>query len=133
MAFKFGKRSLEQLNTCHSVLQDIAFEARQVLDFTVLEGFRPNHVQDEMFRTGRSKLKGGQSKHNQAPSLAMDLAPYPIDWANRERFILLAGIIKGVAATKGVRIRWGGDWDSDNDMYDQTFNDLPHFELVDIK
>jgi peptidoglycan L-alanyl-D-glutamate endopeptidase CwlK len=27
------------------------------------------------------------------------------------------------------RIRWGGDWDMDNDLSDNTFNDLVHFEL----
>jgi hypothetical protein len=30
-----------------------------------------------------------------------------------------------------IKIRWGGDWDSDNIMKDQTFNDLPHFQLED--
>ena len=30
-----------------------------------------------------------------------------------------------------IKIRWGGDWDSDNIMKDQTFNDLPHFEIID--
>lgn len=29
------------------------------------------------------------------------------------------------------RIRWGGDWDRDHDVKDQTFNDLVHFEVVD--
>jgi peptidoglycan L-alanyl-D-glutamate endopeptidase CwlK len=27
-------------------------------------------------------------------------------------------------------IRWGGDWDSDTEVNDQTFIDLPHFELI---
>ena len=26
-------------------------------------------------------------------------------------------------------VRWGGDWDNDRDIMDQTFDDLPHFEL----
>jgi hypothetical protein len=30
-----------------------------------------------------------------------------------------------------VKLRWGGDWDSDKDTKDQNFNDLPHFELID--
>jgi peptidoglycan L-alanyl-D-glutamate endopeptidase CwlK len=27
-------------------------------------------------------------------------------------------------------IRWGGDWDGDQDFRDQTFDDLAHFELI---
>ena len=34
----------------------------------------------------------------------------------------------GVAAAEGIKIRWGGDWDRDNDLADQSFNDLVHFE-----
>jgi len=46
-----------------------------------------------------------------------------------------AGYVKGVATmlykngTIKSRIRWGGDWDSDTDLKDNTFNDLPHFEI----
>ena len=29
-------------------------------------------------------------------------------------------------------VRWGGDWNMDNNFKDQKFNDLPHFELVKI-
>ena len=40
-----------------------------------------------------------------------------------------AGYVQGVAEQLGIKIRWGGDWDSDFDFKDQTFNDLVHFEL----
>lgn len=36
----------------------------------------------------------------------------------------------GVATMMGVKIRWGGDWDLDTDLKDNTFDDLPHFELI---
>ena len=29
----------------------------------------------------------------------------------------------------GINIRWGGDWNSDFRINDQTFDDLCHFEL----
>ena len=64
------------------------------------------------------------------PSLAIDAAPSPIDWNDRERFFYFAGVVKGVAEEMGIKIRWGGDWDGDNDFDDQTFDDLVHFELV---
>jgi hypothetical protein len=64
-------------------------------------------------------------------SEAVDAAPYPIDWNNRERFVYFAGIVIGVGAEMGIKIRWGGDWNRDNDLKNQTFFDLPHFEVVD--
>ena len=57
------------------------------------------------------------------------LAPYPIDWNDKERFYFFAGYVKGIASQMGIELRWGGDWDSDNQLHDQTFMDLPHFEL----
>ena len=43
----------------------------------------------------------------------------------------MAGYIQATADKLGIKIRWGGDWDSDGDLDDQTFMDLGHFELVD--
>lgn len=131
MSYKFSQYSLNQLNTCHKDLQTIAFEAITLFDFKVLEGHRSNKRQLELFEAGRSKLKPGQSKHNQDPSLAFDLVPCPIDWADSKRFVYLAGIIMGVAHMSGIKIRWGGNWDGDNIIIDdQNFDDLPHFELI---
>ena len=83
---------------------------------------------------GRSQLRFPHSKHNHSPSLAVDIAPwYPdnphIRWQDHKGFIYLAGIIKGLAISMGIQIRWGGDWDADHDLQDQRFNDLPHFEV----
>jgi len=36
----------------------------------------------------------------------------------------------GVASQMGIKIRWGGDWDSDGSVCDNKFNDLVHFELA---
>ena len=70
-------------------------------------------------------------KHNQKPSLAIDVSPYPINWRDTKRFYYFAGVVKAAAYSLGLNIRWGGDWDSDNDFNDQTFMDLVHFELID--
>jgi peptidoglycan L-alanyl-D-glutamate endopeptidase CwlK len=126
----FGAASRKTLDTCHQDLQDLCEQVIQNYDFSVLEGFRSNVRQDELFRQGKSKLRAGQSKHNNNPSLAVDIAPYPIDWDNRERFYLLAGMMFEAAAQMGIKLRWGGDWDRDWIHTDQKFHDLPHFELV---
>jgi len=91
------------------------------MDFVVLCGYRGGEEQNELYRQGKSNAKWEQSKHNFEPSLAVDIAPYPIDWNNTERFAQLAGVMKGVAYKEDIRIIWGGDF--------KSIKDMPHFEL----
>jgi len=129
---QFGKRSRERLETCHPKLQELLNEVVKNYDCSVLQGNRSKEEQDEYFNTGRSKVQYPNSKHNSMPSLAVDVAPYPIDWENTNRFYHFAGYVLGIADKLGIDLRWGGDWDSDKDFSDQTFNDLPHFELRNV-
>ena len=127
--FKFGSKSSRNLSTVHGKLQDIFFEVIKEYDCSILCGLRTQEDQDEAFHTGRSTKQWPDSKHNQSPSIAVDVAPYPIDWDDGKRFYHFAGYVKAVADSMGIRIRWGGDWDDDNDLNDQQFFDLVHFEL----
>ena len=126
----FSQSSLSKLETCDPRLQEIMFEVIQIMDIKILEGHRNKERQNQLFHEEKTKLQYPDSKHNSLPSKAIDVAPCPLDWSNRERFVYMAGIIMGVAHSLGHEIRWGGDWDRDNDLYDQTFNDLPHFEIL---
>lgn len=126
----FGQKSQSILATCHPDLQDICNEVIKHYDFSVLEGHRSNSRQDELFRQGKSKLQAGESKHNNSPSLAVDIAPYPIDWEDTRRFYFLCGMIKQAAGELGIEVRMGCDWDGDGSFSDQSFHDLPHVELV---
>lgn len=126
---KFSEKSLTALNTCHSDLQRLMHEVIKIIDITVLQGYRTPQQHEEYIRKGTTKVPYTTSKHSRNPSHAVDIAPYPIDWKNRERFVYLAGIVLGVATQLGISIRWGGDWDRDEELCDQTFFDLPHFEL----
>lgn len=132
---KFSKRSAAKLATCDPQLQKLFERVLQIHDCTIVEGRRDKETQNEYFRTGKSKLKWPNSKHNcTAPVLskAVDVAPYKdggIPWDDVESFRYFAGIVIGVAAMMDIKIRWGGDWDGDNSFKDQTFHDLPHFEL----
>lgn len=103
----------------------------QFYDCRVLCGHRDKAAQDEAYHSKRSKVRWPNSKHNKTPSLAVDVAPYPVDWTDLDRFKVFGGFVLGVAATMGVKIRWGRDWDQDWDFGDQDFNDYPHFELVE--
>jgi len=117
----FSKRSALALGSCHPALQAILYDAIEMIDFTVICGYRDEAKQNEAYETGRSQLKYPHSKHNQYPSLAVDIIPYPVDWDDIERFHALALVVKGCAKRLGIEIVWGGDW--------LTFKDYPHFEL----
>ena len=125
----YSQKSLKQLYGCHPQLQLLFFEIIKHYDCTVLEGYRNEMRQDELYRIGQSKVKYPDSKHNTTPSMAVDVAPYPIDWNNTKRFYHFAGFVIATAKQLSLDIRWGGDWDSDNDLDDQMFMDLVHFEL----
>lgn len=128
---KFGDASEKQLGTCHPDLQRLFRRVVEHWDCTVIEGKRSEARQRINVATGASKTM--QSKHVyplDGPSLAADVAPYPIKWKDRERFFAFAGFVIGTAREMGIKIRWGGDWDSDRDFAEETFDDLPHFELV---
>ena len=126
----FGERSLKHLVTCDTRLITICKLVIPNYDFSVLEGFRSDERQEELLRQGKTTKGAGESRHNTSPSLAVDIAPYPIDWENPKRFYLLAGFMFQAASRVGVEIRWGGDWDGDWDHTDQNFHDLPHYEIV---
>jgi hypothetical protein len=115
-------------------LQDILNYVIEHWDCTILIGHRTEEAQNEAYRAGRSKVQYPNSKHNSKPSRAIDVVPCNggIDWQDLRKMTYFAGFVKGVALSKfGVTLRWGGDWDSDGQVLDNSFNDLPHFELVD--
>lgn len=126
----FGKESNENLNTAHPDLQRLFREVVKHFDCKVLCGHRSLEDSAKAYAEGKSQVPPGKSKHNAMPSLAVDVAPYPVDWNDRERFHLFAGVVIGIASQMGIGIRWGGDWDRDTEVKDNKFDDLPHFELI---
>jgi peptidoglycan L-alanyl-D-glutamate endopeptidase CwlK len=135
---KFSQISIQRLSTCHPDLQLVLTKAILEFDFSVLAGHRGELEQTIAFQEGKSKTPWPKSKHNGSPSLAVDIAPYPILWPdpknpkNWARFYYLGGYVLGIAAELNVPLRWGGDWDGDRDIHEQRFDDLPHFELVEL-
>ena len=129
MTYRFSRTSLARLSTCDQRLQDLFGEVITHVDCTIIEGHRDRARQNEMFRTGKSQLRWPHGKHNAMPSLAVDAAPYPIDWTDRERATLFAGLVMGLGRAGGLVLRWGGDWNGDWQVKDNHFDDLWHFEL----
>ena len=126
---RFGKRSLKQLNTCHADLGKVFNEVIKTVDCSVLEGHRNKDKQNLFFEEGKTKVKYPDGRHNDYPSNAVDVVPYPIDWNDRERFHLFAGFVIGIAKSMGINLRWGGDWNQNWEVDDNKFDDFPHFEL----
>lgn len=139
--YRFGRESREALETCHPTLRSILRFAIKFIDFKVLECHRTEARQNQLFEQGLTKVRWPDSRHNSLPSLAVDFAPYPIDWSDTDRFYYTAGIIMGVGElflyvtglNRKYRLRYGGDWDKDGDVREQSFKDLGHIELIPLE
>ncbi len=125
--YKFGKRSRERLKGVDTRIINVLNELIKIMDVTIIEGVRTKERQAELLKQGATKVK--YSKHMEGK--AVDLAPYPIDWENRDGFYYMGGMIRGIAKQLGLKIRFGGDWDSDGDTKDNNFDDLVHIEILD--
>jgi len=146
--YRLGKGSLQKLESVHHDLVKIIKLAitRTPVDFGISEGNRSLERQKELYDQGKSKIDGinKKGKHNYNPSLAVDIYAYHPDIATRKKIAydvptlcIIAGVIISCADELKAKgdikhsIRWGGNWDNDGViLYDQSFDDLPHFELV---
>ena len=97
-------------------------------DCSILCGHRGELEQNDAFEKGNSTLTYPKSKHNKRPSMAVDAAPYPINWHDLNEFRVFGGIVIGVAnilhyeGFMSHRLRWGG-------RFEKPF-DPGHFELI---
>ena len=135
---KFGKSSVRRLDTCAQPLQALMRRVVIQRDCSITCGERGQEDQDAAFnaRPQLSKVKYPGSKHNSSPSMAVDVVPWPEKWGSTPAFKELAKIVQEEWAymsdeeKDGYTLRWGGDWDGDGDTDDQTFVDMPHWELI---
>lgn len=124
---KFSKTSEERLKTCHPDIVAVCRELIKQYDFSVLCGRRNKEEQELAFMNGNSKLQYPNSKHNAIPSVAIDIAPYPINWDDLSRFQemwirfdTLAKYFKECGKITSD-FEWGGNW--------KTLKDYPHIEI----
>jgi peptidoglycan LD-endopeptidase CwlK len=121
MAWKLGKRSLERLQGVKEPLVLVAKTAivDSPYDFSITCGLRTVEEQKMLVATGKSRTM--KSKHLTGD--AFDIAVFvdgKLTW-ELKYYKAVATHIKKVAAKLGVKITWGGDWNS--------FIDGPHFQL----
>jgi len=136
MSYRYSSRSLSRLNTAHPDLVLLFTEALAApdcpSDITILEGFRSEQRQNELYEQGKSQLRWPKSYHNKNPSRAVDAAPYvnggiTWDWTY---YHPLADHLKATwkrlqaegRVSSDLRLEWGGDW--------KSFPDGPHWQLV---
>ena len=126
---KLGQRSLDRLSGVNSSLVAVLKKACESMpfDITVLEGVRSYERQQELLKQGATKVS--VSRHMSGN--AIDIAPYPIDWNDTERFKIVAHHMFAAAKELGITIRWGGNWSRQDETVKPTssFVDMPHFEL----
>src|SRR5687768_9586228 len=109
----FSKSSKEKLEQCHPDLQRLLLYSIKIYDFTIRESYRSIEEQERLFKLGKTKVRRG--KHNNNPSLAVDIYPYPIfknldDEKYVRKCYYMAGIIYMCAYNLKIPIRLGGDW-----------------------
>lgn len=124
---RFEYASSRNLSMAHGDLQRVMHLARLEIVFRVLDSSRGKIAQNKAFREKRSKARFGDSAHNWAPAIAVDLFPAPYDWNNLAAFDDLSKVVLHIAKEQNVPLRWGGDWNMDGNQKDGW--DKPHFEL----
>ena len=155
--FKYGKRSQDNLNTCHKDLQLIAETALKYsqVDITITEGERAVKRQQMLFDTGKSKVnpraytsevlitKGKHITNEfRKESFAFDFIAAvpgkPKLAYDKTHLMYLVGVFTAVGEMlldKGLithKVRSGANWDRDGELqYDQSFFDAPHVELIE--
>ena len=150
----FGSISESRLVNVQPVLVLLARLVVAEFDCSVICGVRSREDQDAAFAAGNSQKVWPDSRHNIIPSMsdrrlseALDLGPYmagfgvawpdpaePSKWIYAKQvgqWYRFSQCVQAKARQIGVPIRWGGDWNLDNRIEDNIFDDLAHFELVE--
>ena len=123
-----NKTSKNKLKTCHPDIVKLANAVDAVFPIQCICGKRNQKAQDHAYKSGMSKLKYPNSKHNREPlSLAGDFVPDPdknpatLEWGDIKSFELMCLTFEQKAEELGIKIRLGRDF---------KFKDFPHVELL---
>jgi len=140
--FSVGRDSLLKLNSLDDRLVRILVESISIspIDFMVGCTSRDISEQKQLFIEGKTKTMN--SLHLVKPkSHAVDIFPLKKDsfgrssvpWNSHRYFYLMAGCVLSVAERvcrgQDWSVRWGGNFNGDENLENDSFLDLVHFEL----
>lgn len=112
---RYGDRSNVRLGTASAPLVRLFDHVIRVLpanrDITIVWGYRGEQDQNQALAEGHSEKPFPESAHNVMPSRAVDAAPYPIRWKDRDGFMWLRGVVELVALQLGIRLKPMIPWD----------------------
>jgi peptidoglycan L-alanyl-D-glutamate endopeptidase CwlK len=135
MSFIFGAKSRAMLSQVHPKLKELAEVALAtgIQDFSIICGHRGYAAQEAAYKAGNTKVHFPNSAHNQVPSCAIDVLPYPFtnwnDPAMLEGWKQINDAFMIASQKTGTPYRWGGDFNRDGDRTKSDSWDKPHFEL----
>jgi len=132
VANSWGAKSLAVRATLDERLQLLVDKLLWYMDVSLLDGYRDERQQAELYGLEKTQVRWPHSKHNSEPSMAVDMQPYPRPENENELWAALgymAGLCYMIAERHGFAVRWGGDWNRDGDLTDNNFDDLFHIEL----
>ena len=141
MSYKFGKRSLDNLNGVNPLLINVLNRALEIspVDFGIIQGKRSIDEQRKNVAKGVSQTMN--SRHLEECSIdenvcygnAVDILPTAIkpgmNW-DLKYFMPVLKAIKQAGDELGVELRFGVNWKNDPSLPIETkFIDAPHVEI----
>jgi len=149
----FSSRSMTALSSCERDIQTIMQEVVKYYDCSIIEGHRSAARQHEHWQKGRQlksenldplkrdhwkvvdsdKVVTGKdgyekkSRHQNQPSDAIDIVPYPTMWANKAKQSELIGVVKYVQDKLLAEGRISKLLDNGADLWNGF--DLPHLQI----
>jgi len=125
-AAQLSATAAARLAQCDIRLQTLVVHLSRHLRLTVNTGYRGQADQDAAFAKGWSKVKFPNSRHNVLPAQAVDIAPIP---DGPKSMLALGAAGRLLAQLYGFPIRWGGDFDMDNNSDESDSWDPGHLEI----
>jgi len=127
--FELGKNSVTNMAGIDSRLMDIVEVAIKLsnIDFGIPSsgGLRTTEDQAALFTAGKSKCDGRTNKSYHQTGKAVDVYAYVDGKASWDHLHLthIAAAMLQASAQLGYELKWGGLWNS--------WQDMPHFEIKD--
>lgn len=104
---KLSKKGQALLATRKQALQDVINKSFEKMPFDITILASTVRTEEEQ-RANIAKGVSWTMKSKHLTGEAVDMAPYPVDWNNLERFVQMAEVVLTTAKEMGIPIVWGG-------------------------